>query len=86
MQLTHIFPEQHETVLNNILTMYGVDSTGKETEAVKRKGKKRATDQGQIPRIRALILKALRNARLSSLSTLIDAAVMGNTVCALNAH
>jgi hypothetical protein len=86
MQFTHIYPEQHETVLNNILTVYGVDSTGKETETVKRKGKKREADQGQILRIRALIMKALRNANMMMLSALIDAAVTANIVCSLNAH
>ena len=28
MQLTHLYPEQHELVLSNILSVYGVDRVG----------------------------------------------------------
>ena len=77
IQLTHLYPEQHETVMSNILMTYGVTQDGEVEESGA--SALRDEDQAQLPRIRKLIQEALRNVKMGSLSALIDAAIMGNT-------
>ena len=48
-KLTRLYPEQHETVLSNILSVYGVESNG-EVENDSGKSKMRKEDQAQLPR------------------------------------
>jgi ankyrin repeat protein len=78
LQLMRLYPEQHETVLSNILSVYGVTRKG-EIDSRSQASHLRDEDQAQLPRIRALIQASLRNANVAALSSLVDAAVMGNT-------
>jgi len=78
MGLTHLYPEQHEMVMQNIVHVYGVNRIG-EIDTSAGASHLRDEDQAQLPRIRGLIQTSLHSANMAALAALVDAAVMGNT-------